>query len=57
MPKKEPNGRPDEELQETCPNKGEPTMIPVPKRDDVLRDLRKVSKPRRERQGDSGPTE
>lgn len=52
MPK-EPNGQPDEELQETRPKKGEPVVIPVPKRDDVLGALRKAAKPRRSTGGGS----
>jgi hypothetical protein len=52
MPKK-PNGKPDEELQETQPAKGDPVMIPVPSRGDVLRNLRKVAKPRRSTGGSS----
>ena len=52
MPK-EPNGKPKEELQETQPAKGDPVMIPVPKRDDVLSALRKVAKPRRSTGGGS----
>lgn len=31
--------------QPTQPTKGEPVEIPVPERDDVMRDLRKMAKP------------
>jgi len=31
--------------QPTQPVKGEPVEIPVPERDDVMRDLRKMAKP------------
>lgn len=40
---------PDDEqepTQPTQPKKGKPIQIPVPKREDVLRNLRKVAKPR-----------
>jgi hypothetical protein len=36
-----------EPTQKTRPKKGKPIEIPVPKREDVLRDLAKASKPRR----------
>jgi hypothetical protein len=57
MPKK-PNGKPDEQLQETQPQyedgaEGPPVMIPIPKRADVLSALRKVAKPRRSTGGGS----
>jgi hypothetical protein len=52
MPK-EPNGKPDEDLQETQPAEGDPVLIPVPDRADVLRNLRKVAKPRRSTGGGS----
>jgi hypothetical protein len=35
--------------QPTQPQEGEPVEIPVPTREEVLRDLRKVAKPPRER--------
>jgi hypothetical protein len=35
----------DEPTQPTEPKKGEPVEIPVPTRDQVLRDLAKASKP------------
>jgi len=37
--------KPAEPTQPTQPAKGEPVEIPVPKRGDVLGDLRKVAKP------------
>jgi hypothetical protein len=33
-----------EPTQKTQPKKGKPVEIPVPKREDVLRDLKKVAK-------------
>jgi hypothetical protein len=33
--------------QRTTPKKGEPIKIPVPKREDVLRDLKKIARPSR----------
>lgn len=35
-----------EPTQPTQPAEGEPIQIPVPKREDVLRNLRKVAKPK-----------
>ena len=44
----------DEPTQPTQPAEGEPVEIPVPTREEVLRDLRKVAKPSRDRRnGDS----
>jgi hypothetical protein len=37
----------DTPKQKTRPKKGKPIEIPVPKRDDVLRDLEKVAQPER----------
>ena len=34
----------DEPMQETQPKKGDPVEIPVPKKGDVLKALRKVAK-------------
>jgi hypothetical protein len=34
--------------QQTQPKKGKPVEIPVPKREDFLRDLKKVASPARE---------
>jgi hypothetical protein len=48
MPKK-PNGKPDEQLQETQPGKGDPVTILVPSRGDLLRNLRKVAQPQPDR--------
>ena len=39
--------RDDEPTQPTQPKTGEPVEIPVPKREDVLRDLKKVAPPSR----------
>lgn len=36
-----------DDKQETQPKKGDPVEIPVPERDDVMRDLRKMTKPPR----------
>jgi hypothetical protein len=33
--------------QRTQPKKGKPAEIPVPKREDVLRDLKKVARPKK----------
>jgi hypothetical protein len=38
---------PDQPKQKTRPKKGKPIEIPVPKREDVLRDLVKVARPKR----------
>jgi hypothetical protein len=45
------------ETQQTQPKKGKPATIPVPKREDVFRDLAKVAKPRKKQSpaGESGP--
>ena len=40
---------PDEETQPTHPAEGEPVEIPIPTRDEVLGDLRKVAKPSADR--------
>jgi hypothetical protein len=48
MPKQ--NG--DEPTQETQPKKGEPTEIPIPTREEVFRDLGKVAKPRKKKDGE-----
>lgn len=45
MPKQ--NG--DKPTQKTHPAKGEPIDIPIPTREEVLRDLGKVAKPRKPR--------
>jgi hypothetical protein len=37
----------DERKQPTQPKKGKPVTIPVPKREDVLRDLKKIAKAKR----------
>ena len=56
MPKK-PNGKSEEPLQETKPKRGKPALIPVPKREDVLRNLRKVARPKPSDAGGDGPKE
>jgi hypothetical protein len=40
---------PQEPKQETRPKRGKPAEIPVPTREDVLRDLGKVAKGRKDR--------
>jgi hypothetical protein len=40
---------PEEPTQPTQPVEGDPVEIPVPTREDVLRDLQKVAKPSRDR--------
>jgi len=42
-----PDTTDDEPTQPTNPKKGPPVEIPIPTREDVLRDLGKVAKPRK----------
>ena len=39
----------DKPTQKTSPKKGKPVEIPVPKRGDVFRDLKKAAKPAKDR--------
>jgi hypothetical protein len=42
-----PKSNGDEPTQETHPEEGEPIEIPIPTKESVFRDLRKVAKPRK----------